>query len=410
MAESKLTALKIKGLTKPGRYGDGGGLYLDVKGDSKSWLFRFKLAGKAKWHGLGPLSEVSLKEAREKALECRKLVREGKNPIEARRAAVAETQDRLSHTFQAVAERCIASKAPGWSNPKTAAQWLSSLSHDVFPTIGSKPVSMVNVDDVLRVLEPIWTLKPETASRVRGRIESVLAYATTRKLRSGENPALWRGHLEHSLTARDKLAKVKHHPAIPYADLAALMEKLSKSQGTAALCLRFIVLTAARSDEARSMTWAEIDTEGALWIAPESRMKGRRTHRVPLSEPAMAILRAAADMEGGSTKPERLVFPGKNPARPLSDVSVSKALRIAGGGDYTVHGMRSTFRDWCAEQTAYPREIAEAALAHTNKDKVEAAYLRSDHFDKRRRLMNEWGAYATTPAPKTGTVVPIRKA
>lgn len=411
MADSKLTIMKIRGLAKPGRYSDGAGLYLDVKGDSRTWLFRFKLAGKESWHGLGSLSDVSLLEAREKARECRRLLREGKNPIEARRGAIAKAQEQQSHTFRALAEKYIAAQKPGWKNAKHGDQWLNTLAAYAFPAIGHKPVSDVTVNDVLNILEPIWTTKPETAGRVRGRIENVLAYAATRRLRPAENPAQWRGHLEHLLPARARVTKIEHHAAIPYAALPALMQRLSQSKGFAALCLRFLVLTASRSGEARGAVWSEIDLDAAIWTIPEARMKAGYTHRVPLSEPALTVLQAIADLTGGTMRPDRWVFPGMNPAKPLSDVSVSKALRIAGGGDYTVHGMRSAFRDWCAEQTAYPGEIAEAALAHSNRNKVEAAYLRSDHFEKRRRLMKEWGSYSISIAPKeqSKNILLIRK-
>lgn len=402
---TKLTTLKINKLTKPGRYSDGGGLYLSVKDGSKSWLFRFKL-GRETWMGLGPLADLNLTEARDKARECRRLLNEGQSPLDARKAAHAAMRDQHSHSFQALAERYIAAQKPGWKNAKHGQQWLNTLSDYAFPVIGHKPASIINVHDVLTILEPIWTTKPETACRVRGRIETVLDYAAARKLRSAENPARWRGNLEHMLAARSKVAKVEHHAAIPYADLPTLMETLAARKGHASRCLRFLVLTAARSGEARGATWSEIDMEAATWTIPAERMKAGQMHRVPLSEPAMELLRSI-----GAGEPGRLVFPGLNPAKSLSDVALTKVLRAVAGEGFTIHGMRSAFRDWCAEQTAYASEIAEAALAHTNRNKVEAAYLRSDHFEKRRRLMNEWGGYTTTPIHKKEqymNITPIR--
>lgn len=404
---TKLTNLKISKLTKPGRYSDGAGLYLSVKDGSKSWLFRFKLAGRETWMGLGPLADLNLTEAREKARECRRLVSEGQSPLDARKAAAAALSEQHSYSFQALAERYIAAQKPGWKNAKHGNQWLNTLAAYAFPVIGQKPASIVTVHDVLTILEPIWTAKPETASRVRGRIETVLDYAAARKLRSAENPARWRGNLEHMLATRSKLARVEHHAAIPYADLPALMETLAARRGQAPRCVRFLVLTAARSGEARGATWSEIDMEAAIWTIPAERMKAGQMHRVPLSEPAMEVLRSI-----GHGEPGRLVFPGLTPGKSLSDVALTKALRVVAGEGFTIHGMRSAFRDWCAEQTAYANEIAESALAHTNRNKVEAAYLRSDHFEKRRRLMNEWGSYTTTPIkPKeqTKNIIPIRQ-
>jgi integrase len=408
MAAGKLTAVGVRRLTKPGTYNDGEGLYLRVATAGKSWLYRFKLHGKANWMGLGSLDDYPLAEAREKARECRKLVAEGISPIEARRMAKEAAKEANGQTFQAIAERYIKAHEAEWRNAKHAAQWTATLVAYAYPALKEKPVHVIGVSDVLEVLEPIWTAKPETASRVRGRIEAVLDYAAARKLRSTENPARWRGNLDHLLPKRTKVAKVQHHAAVPYADLPGLYAKLTESNGRAALCLRFAIVTAARSGEARGATWAEIDLEAATWTVPGERMKAGREHRVPLSAPALAILREMA-LFGG--EPGGLVFPGaaKGKPKPLSDVALNKALSAAGGGAFTVHGMRSSFRQWCAEQTAYPAEVAEMALAHTNRDRVEAAYQRSDLFARRRSLMDAWGAYATGPA-LAGLVVSIGKA
>ena len=406
MADGKLTALTAKKLTKPGHHGDGGGLYLRIAEGRKSWMFRYKRAGKTHWLGLGAFDDFTLAEARDAARECRRQLKENIDPKEARRAAKAAALEAESITFKVMAEKYIKAHEAEWRNEKHAAQWSSTLEAYAYPVLGERPVHSVGVNDVLEALEPIWTAKPETASRVRGRIEAVLDYAAARKLRSSENPARWRGNLDHLLPARAKIAAVEHHAALPWADLPGLMERLGGSKGAAALCLRFLALTATRSMEARGATWAEIDLDAKTWTIPGNRMKAGKEHRIPLSAQAVAILTEMAQL---GRAPNKLVFEGGRKARPLSDVALSKALRVAGAGEYTVHGLRSTFRDWCAERTAYPREVAETALAHTNKDKVEAAYLRGDHFEQRRRLMDDWGTYATSPAPK-GKVVNIGKA
>jgi integrase len=407
MADGKLTALQVKKMTTPGHHGDGGGLYLRVGDGRKSWMFRYKIAGKTTWLGLGPESDYTLAEAREAARQCRRQLREGTDPLEARRAAKAAALEAEGLTFQTMAEKYIKAHEAEWKNEKHAAQWTATLKAYVYPAMGNKPVHSIGVADVLEALEPIWTEKPETASRVRGRIEAVLDYAAARKLRSNENPARWRGHLDHLLPARAKVARVEHHAALPWADLPALYAKLTESTGMAAMCLRFLILNANRSGEARGATWAEIDMDKKLWTIPAERMKAGREHRIPLSAPAVAILEEIALL---GTEPGKLVFPGRVKGKPLSDVALNKALATAGGGAFTVHGFRSSFRDWCAERTACPREVAEAALAHTLKDKTEGAYARTDHLEKRRRLMDDWAAYATTPAAPAGEVVNIGKA
>jgi integrase len=338
-------------------------------------------------------------------------VDQGINPIEQRRVAKDAAKEAQGQTFQTIAERYIKAHEPEWGNTKHAAQWTATLTAYAYPTLKDKPVSSIGVNDVLAVLESIWTEKPETASRVRGRLEAVLGYAAALKLRSTENPARWRGNLDHLLPKRGDIAEVEHHPAVPWAELPGVYAKLCESRGLSALCLRFLILTAVRSNEARSATWAEIDMDAKVWTVPALRMKGRKTkkreHRVPLSAPALAIL---GEMAQFGTAPDKLVFPGAVKGKPLSDVALNKALRAAGAVDYVVHGLRSTFRDWAAERTAYPREVAESALAHVNKDKSEAAYLRTDHLEQRRRLMDDWATYATTPAAPAGQVVNIGKA
>jgi integrase len=338
------------------------------------------------------------------------MLKDGTDPLEARRAAKAAREVEAGHTFEIVAGKYIAAHKAGWRNEKHADQWEATLKTYAYPVLAKKSVAAVTVADVLRILEPIWTEKPETASRLRGRIEAVLSYAAARGYRKGENPARWKGLLENLLAARAKVAKVQHHAALPWQELPAVMGKLAGSKGTAAACLRFLTLTAARSGEARAARWDEIDMGAKVWTVPASRMKAGQEHRVPLSDAALVILRAAYPPEATEKPANGLVFPGGKKDRPLSDVALAKALATAGAGDFTVHGMRSTFRDWAEESTAFPGAVSEAALAHTNKNKVEAAYLRGDHFEKRRKLMTAWSAYATGPARTAGTVTNLRAA
>ncbi|MCA7117987.1 MAG: integrase arm-type DNA-binding domain-containing protein, partial [Acidibrevibacterium sp.] len=368
----KLSTLAIARLSRPGNHADGGNLYLRIQPEgSKSWVFRFKrrnpVTGKDKttWVGLGSLELVSLAEARARALEYRKLLRNGGDPLAAERAR------RAGHAggrpfFEVMAAYLEAHRA-GWRSEKHAREWQTTLEQHAARLL---PISVTAIDTgaVLAVVRPIWNEKTETASRLRGRIENVLDYATARGWRVGENPARWRGHLDKLLPPRSKVAAVTHHAAVPWQDIGRVMARLAESQGTAARCLQFLILTAARSGEARGARWNEIDLDAALWTVPAERMKAGRDHRVPLSEPALAILREMMPLK---RRPDGLVFPGGKPGSPLSDVALSKALAVAGGGDATVHGMRSTFRDWCAEATAYPREVAESALAHANRDRVE---------------------------------------
>lgn len=398
----KLTEKAIRAIKTDGRHGDGGGLYLVKRGGSTTWHLRWMRAGRAREMSFGSYPEIGLAAAREMALEARRAIREGKDPI----AAKAAERGLEGHTFEVVAGDYIAAHRAGWRNPKHAAQWTSTLTQYAYPIIGRLPVSAIATEHVVRILRPIWETKTETASRVRGRIEAVLDYAKARGWRAGENPAAWRGHLDHILPPRSKVARVEHHPAVPWRDLPAVIGRLEESDGMSARCLRFVILTAARSSEARGARWSEIDLEAGLWTVPGSRMKAGRDHRVPLTEEATAILAPLREVAAG---PDALIFPGGREGRPLSDVALAKALAAAAGEGFTVHGMRSTFRDWAAEVTGYPREVAEAALAHANKDKVEAAYLRGDHLEKRRRLMADWATFLARPAVG-GEVIPIRAA
>lgn len=301
----------------------------------------------------------------------------------------------------------IAANEAGWRNAKHRAQWVATLEAYAYPHMGDLPAGAVETAHVMAALEPIWREKPETASRLRGRIEAVLDYAKARGWREGENPARWRGHVANMLPARGKVAKVKHHAALPWREIGGFMATLRAGSGLAARALELAILTAARSGEVLNARWSEIDLEEAVWTVPAERMKAGREHRVPLSAPAVALLRELLplrDAERGDW-----VFPGARPGRPLSNMALEMLLRRMKRSDLTAHGFRSTFRDWCAEQTAFDRDTAEMALAHVVRDKVEAAYRRGDVFEKRRRLMDEWAAFCAKP-PASGEVVPIRRA
>jgi integrase len=408
----KLTAGALRGLlkpeAKPGAYGDGGGLYLHVRGsESRSWLFRYKLHGRARLMGLGSAGDVSLAEARELANEGRKLVRHGTDPIEQRRSRRAQEAAKIGlNTFAEVAASYIAAHEASWRNAKHRQQWRNTLETYAVPVLGKLNVAAISTAEVTHVLEPIWREKPETASRVRGRIETVLDYATARGWRTGENPARWRGHLANILPARAKLARVEHHAALPWRDMGAFWETLTEQHGVAALALRFTILTAARTGEVIGARWAEIDMDNAIWTVPAERMKAGREHRVPLCEAALTVLREASKL---GSQPGTFVFPGARSGKPLSNMAMAMLLARMGRDDVTVHGFRSTFRQWCAEHTNAPRELAEAALAHTLKDKVEAAYQRGDLMERRRLLMADWAAFCGRPAPN-GEVLPMRRA
>jgi integrase len=406
---NRLNAARLRTLTKPGTYGDGAGLYLQVRGPAnRSWLYRFKLYGKAHLMGLGTTDDVSLAEARNAAADARKLVRQGSNPIDQRRTARAENSAQASLTFTQVADAYITAHERSWRNAKHRQQWRNTLHTYADPMLGRLSVAQVTVGDVMRVLEPMWHEKTETASRLRGRIEAVLDYARARGWRSGENPARWRGHLDNLLPARSKIARVEHHTALPWREIGAFMSALANEQGVSALALRFAILMAARTGEVIGARWSEIDMAESVWTVPAGRMKASREHRVPLSDGALAVLREVAKLR---THPnvDGFVFPGGKPGKPLSSMALLMLLRRMGRGDLTVHGFRSTFRDWCAETTNYPREVAEAALAHTLRDRTEAAYQRGDMMEKRRRLMADWATFCARPA-RAGRVIALHRA
>lgn len=435
-----LTAAKVR-TAKPGRHGDGGGLYLLVRSaEARFWVFRYTpRGGKMREIGLGRAGgpgAVALAEARERAADLQRQVKAGVDPLAKREAdaasaaAEAVAAEIREKTFRDVAGLFLASHEAAWRNPKHRQQWRNTLDAYAHPHMGDTPVAEVATEHVTAALEPIWREKPETASRVRGRIEAVLDYAAARGWREGENPARWRGHLARVLPARAKLAKVEHHPALPWREAGAFMAALRAREGMAARALELVILTAARTGEALGMRWGEVDLGDGLWTVPAERMKAGREHRVPLPAAATALLRglntpagpfptAGREREsigtigtiggiGVGPSADALVFPGVSPGRPLSNMALLMLLRRMGRGDLTAHGFRSTFRDWAAEATAFPRELAEAALAHTLRDKVEAAYRRGDMLEKRRRLMEAWAAFCERPAPAQGeTVRPI---
>jgi integrase len=372
----KLKAKQVEHAKAGDKLSDGGGLRLDVdKSGNKSWVFRFKspVTGKERYMGLGPASDVTLVQARDTAADARKLVRDGKDPIEHRRQerTAAKVEASRAVTFKAYAEQFISGREAGWKNPKHRQQWRNSLRDYALPHIGHLAVADVDTDAVLKVLRPIWTDKPETARRVRGRIETILDAAKVEKMRTGENPALWRGHLDHVLTRRRK-SDVKHHPALPYAELPAFWRSLATDTSDAAPLLRWIILTAARFNEAYGLDPSEV--KGDVWTIPAIRMKAERPHVVPLTTAALEQL----------------------PFRPVSDVTLANCIARHTDTPATTHGFRSTFRDWCGDCTLFPREVAEAALAHAVGDETEAAYRRATALEKRRELMAAWAAYATS--------------
>jgi integrase len=389
-------------MREPGRHAVGNNVYLQVTSErARSWVFRFEKNGKGYHLGLGSCSVVSLAEAREKGLALRKLLAAGIDPLEHRKAqrqqaAVAVAK---SLTFRAAAEHYMAAHESAWSNSVHRSQWTQSLAAYVHPIIGDLPVSAIDTALVTKVLEPIWLTKRETARRVRGRIEAVLDWAKAHGHRDGENPARWRGHLENLLPKRPKHDRPIHHAAMPYADVPAFMAELRQQDSAAAKALEFTILTAARSGEVLGASWGEID--GDVWTIAGSRMKAGRDHRVPLTERCLALLTGMA----ATKQKDGIIFPGARGER-LTPHTMPRLLERM-GHDATVHGFRSAFRDWCAEQTNFPREVAEAALAHVLDNKVEAAYQRGDLLLKRRALMDAWADYCAKPVPTGATVVPI---
>ncbi len=397
---NRLSARAVTTLGKPGYHADGGGLYLQVSRTmTKSWLFCFTLRGRPREMGLGELALVPLAEARQRALDCRRMLRDGVDPIEARRlerkaALLAEAR---TVTLEGCALAYIEAHRLGWRNAKHAEQWRSTLQTYVFPTLGALPVQDVDTALVMRVVEPIWQTKTETASRVRGRLEAILDWATVRHYRQGDNPARWRGHLDHLLPKRTKVQAVVHHPALPFDQMGGFMMALAQQEGVAAHGLAFQILTAARTGEVIGAHWDEIDEAKRLWTVPGSRMKAGREHRVALSAAAIGVLRTMRAL-----RQSEHVFPGQRVSLPLSNMAFLALLKRMGRADLTAHGFRSSFRDWAAERTDHPRDLVEMALAHSIGDKVEAAYRRGDMFEKRCGLMEDWARHCTLQPDKAG--------
>lgn len=408
-----ITALFVRHIKRPGRYCDGGNLYLQVRRSTskkspdsvnKSWAFRYVRHDKQTWIGLGPYPDISLAEARELATQQRKKLLQGIDPLTDKRARQRDARVARGNmlSFADCAERYVESQSPGWSNPKHIDQWRNTLKNVAGPIFGHLPVDQIDTALVMRCIEPLWTTKTETASRLRGRIESVLDWATVRGYRGGDNPARWRGHLDKLLPRASLVARVKHHAALPYTEVGKFMQQLRADSGVASRALEFTILTAARTNEVLQAEWSEFDLDLKTWFVPAERMKSKREHRVPLSDAAVEAI------DGVRRKSERYVFPGHKRGSHLSSVAMLQVLKRLGRTDITVHGFRSTFRDWCAETTNYPADVAEMALAHVLRDKTEAAYRRGDLLEKRARLMLEWARYCSKPA-KPAKVIAIRK-
>jgi integrase len=411
----RLNALEVRRATKRGLYPDGAGLYLQVtRTGARSWIFRYMAKGEPRAMGLGPLHTIGLSEARVLAREARRLRLDGIDPIEHRRKARAAADLEVGRglTFAVAVDAYIKANKAGWRNDKHADQWKNTLATYAEPHMGKLGVAQIETPHVVAVLEPIWAAKAETASRLRGRIENVLDWATAHGYRVGDNPARWRGHLDKILPAKAKVRAIKHHAALPFADMPDFMKRLAGVGGVAARALEFTILTVARTGEVIGADWSEFDLDKKIWTVPAGRMKGQKEHRVPLTAPAIAILEAmwARWMEVEARR-WRGRTPGPPPARPtgpvfvgmlagkgLSNMSLLKVLKGLKRDDLTTHGFRSTFRDWAAETTDYSGELVEMALAHVIANKVEAAYRRGDLFEKRRALMDDWAKVCVAQA------------
>lgn len=384
-----LTTARIKAISKPGKYYDQDQLYLNVKASlSASWVLRYTINGRERYMGLGPLSLVSLTEARGKALTARKLILDGGDPLAVQTAARAAE----APLFRQIAEEVIKDRSSRWKNPKGVSQWQVSLETYVYPLIGALPVSEVGDTHIFAILRPIWSSKVTTASRIRNRVEIILNYAKTKGHRSGDNPARWVGHLENVFAPKNEVHKVRHFRAMPYKDIPALMKRLKEADCTGSRALEFLILNGSRTGEVIGGTKSELDRSMTCWTIQGTRMKGRRQHRVPLSVAAVSILKRQL-----ATVPDTcpFLFNSRGGNQPLSNAAMYVSLKRMGYDDITVHGFRSAFRDWAAEMTSFPREVVEMALAHSIVKGVEAAYLRSDFFDKRRKLMTAWAAFCT---------------
>lgn len=402
----ELSALEVSRLLAPGMHAVGGvaGLYLQVKPPARTWVLRATIGEKRRDMGLGGFPDVPLALAREKARDARLKIEQGIDPIVARqeaRSALRATAA-AARTFTQCATGYMDAKSAEWRNPKHRQQWANTLEQYAYPVIGSMLVRDVQLAHILKILEPIWKTKTETASRLRGRIESVLDWATVRGFRAGDNPARWRGHLDKLLPAPTKVSKVEHHEAMDVDAVPAFLSALRRKNGLGARALELLILTAGRSGEVRGARWPEFDLAKAEWLIPGERMKGGKPHRVPLSAAAVKLLKALPRVDGTD-----LLFPSQKNT-PLSDMTLTKAMRDL-GQEAVPHGFRSSFRDWASERTNYPREVAEMALAHAIGDKVEAAYRRGELFEKRKRMMADWAAFCDRPAHQGGAVVPLKR-
>ena len=395
-----LTAVKVAALNEPGRYADGGNLYLQVDtGNRKRWVVLARINGKRAELGVGSARDVDLKEARKRAGALLARIAAGEDPrVKARPdlAPVDVAPVKPPMTFREAAKAHIEAHESSWRNDKHRQQWRNTLTTYAYPLIGDKPVADIATADVLAVLEPIWTAKPETASRLRGRIETVLDAARVLGERSGDNPARLHGHIALMLPKRSRLSR-GHHAAMPYESVPAFVSDLRDREASAALALEFVILTAARTGEVLGATWAEVDLAKALWTVPANRMKAGKEHEVPLSPRAVEILRSVMPVNKDKPVPPAAPLFVAPRGGVLSGMAMAMLLRRM-GVEVTVHGFRSSFRDWAAEMTHYAREVCEAALAHSNPDKVEAAYRRSNLLEKRRAMMGDWAAYCAVPA------------
>lgn len=410
----KLTVRQVE--TFPaGKYADGNGLWLWVsRSGARKWVARITVNGKRREMGLGAYGKrapgVTLAQAREKAAQARSQAAEGIDPVEARRKVETGTP-----TFTSLAVRYIRKHRHGWRNAKHQRQWVSTLKTYARPVIGTKPIDQITTEDVLTILEPIWITRTETAKRLQGRIENILDYASAMKYRDQTNPARWRGHLQHLLSSPTKVKTVRHHPAMPYTEVPALMIELQAIHGTAALALQWVILTATRTSETLNATWSEIDLDAVIWTVPADRTKTRTEHRVPLCRQALAILKRTPRIVGNP-----YVFPGMRTGRPLSQMALLKVMRGMGygtaipegvthRGDYVPHGFRSSFRDWSGEVSSFPRDVCEQALGHALPNKVEAAYRRGDLLAKRAKMMQAWADWCSQGTAES-RVVPLRAA
>jgi integrase len=402
----RLTALAVRHAKQRGLHPDGLGLCLQVaRNGSKSWIYRYRIGSRRRYLGLGSARDVTLAEARERAAVARSVLQNGQDPIEVkqgRRAATMLTAAKAM-TFLKAATSYIEAHRAGWSI-NTTTDWVGSLAKHAYPIIGALPVSEIDTGLVLKVVEPLWSVKTEIANRVRGRIENILDWSKVRGFREGENPARWHGHLESLLPAKSKVAPVEHHAALPYVELPAFMVALRQDSAIASRALEFTILTASRSNEVYLADWSEIDLQTRVWTVPGARMKAGKDHRVPLSDAATALLGALPAPHTG------IVFQGVNRGRPLGKTAMSLILHRVGRDDVTVHGMRSAFRDWAAERTNYPHEVCEAALAHAVGNAVSRAYRRTDQFERRVRLMADWSSFCAGKEESSATVTELRRA